>query len=106
MIKAGLFGIGLDTYWAQFDGLLDRLKGYQQEIAAKIAGFGVQVIDAGMVDNPFKANDAAQRFNTEHVDVIFLFISTYALSHTVLPVAQKTAAPISVLNLPPVKASN
>lgn len=104
MIKAGLFGIGLDTYWAQFDGLLDRLKGYQQEIAAKLAGFGVQVVDAGMVDNPFKANEAAQRFNTENVDVIFLYISTYALSHTVLPVAQKTAAPIIVLNLQPVKA--
>jgi len=26
MTKAGLFGIGLDTYWAQFDGLLDNLK--------------------------------------------------------------------------------
>jgi hypothetical protein len=24
--KVGLFGIGLETYWAQFDGLLDNLK--------------------------------------------------------------------------------
>jgi len=28
MTKVGLFGIGLDTYWAQFDGLLDKLKEY------------------------------------------------------------------------------
>ena len=24
-IKVGLFGIGLDTYWPQFEGLLERL---------------------------------------------------------------------------------
>ena len=45
-------GIGLDTYWGQFDGLLDHLKGYQNEINQRIAGSGVEVIDAGMVDNP------------------------------------------------------
>ena len=27
--RIGLFGIGLDTYWPQFPGLLDRLNGYQ-----------------------------------------------------------------------------
>ena len=31
-IKVGLFGIGLDTYWPQFDGLLGNLKGYQEQI--------------------------------------------------------------------------
>jgi len=34
-VKVGLFGVGLDTYWPQFEGLLSRLTGYQQEIAAK-----------------------------------------------------------------------
>jgi hypothetical protein len=27
MAKVGLFGIGLDTYWAQFDGLLRLQRG-------------------------------------------------------------------------------
>ena len=27
-MKIGLFGIGLDTYWPQFEGLKERLKGY------------------------------------------------------------------------------
>ena len=52
MIKIGLFGIGLHTYWAQFDGLLEKLRGYQDEIKNKIASFGVEVADAGMVDCP------------------------------------------------------
>jgi L-arabinose isomerase len=32
-LNVGLFGIGLDTYWPQFDGLKERLESYQQEIA-------------------------------------------------------------------------
>ena len=103
-IKVGLFGIGLDTYWGQFDGLLDRLMGYQGQIAEKIGGMGVSVVDAGMVDNPTKATGAAELFRREQVDVIFLYISTYALSSTVLPVVQKTNLPVVVLNLQPVAA--
>jgi len=101
-IKVGLFGIGLDTYWPQFSGLLDRLTGYQQEIASRLGSLGAQVVDAGMVDNPDKAAEAASLFRREEVDLIFLYVSTYALSSTVLPVAQRTRVPIIVLNLQPV----
>ena len=55
-VRIGLFGIGLDTYWPQFNGLLDRLTGYQKEIVGKLRGPGVQLVDAGMVDNPQKAD--------------------------------------------------
>ena len=51
MTKIGIFGIGLDTYWDQFEGLLDRLKGYQKQIAGKMLEFGVEVVDAGL-DRP------------------------------------------------------
>jgi hypothetical protein len=34
--------------------------------------------------------------------MIFLFISTYALSSTVLPVVQKTRVPVVLLNIQPV----
>ena len=55
MTKIGLFGIGLDTYWDQFDGLLDRLIGYQKQIANKMETFGAVVIDAGY--HPEKCGD-------------------------------------------------
>jgi L-arabinose isomerase len=103
MIKAGLFGIGLDTYWAQFDGLLNRLKGYQQEIAAKLAGFGVQVIDAGMVDNPFKANEATRSSIPKMWMLFFCLYPLCPCRTRCLPVAQKTGLPLSY-NLQPVKA--
>ena len=28
LVRIGLFGIGLDTYWPQFAGLKERLEGY------------------------------------------------------------------------------
>ena len=104
MIKIGLFGIGLDTYWDQFEGLKNRLIGYQKVIADQISDLKTDVIDAGMVDTPFRAHEVASVFNKENVDCIFLFIATYALSHNVLPVVQKTKVPLIVLNLQPVKA--
>ena len=102
--KIGLFGIGLDTYWGQFKGLLDRLKGYQKIIAEKLGKTALEVIDAGLVDNPDKAREAAALFAEKKVEAVFLYISTYALSHTVLPVAQNLKVPVIVLNLQPVPA--
>ncbi len=102
--KVGLFGIGLDTYWTQFDGLLNRLKGYQKQIASKMEEFGAEVIDAGLVDSPEKAVEAGVYLKKNDVDIIFLYVSTYALSSTVLPVAQKVTCPIIILNIQPVAA--
>jgi L-arabinose isomerase len=104
MIKIGLFGIGLDTYWPQFEGLLLRLQGYHQTLCEKLQAFNIDVIDAGIVDNPERANNAAKQFATAGVDAVFLVISTYALSHNVLPVVQKLKVPVVVLNLQPEKA--
>lgn len=104
-LKVGIFGIGLDTYWPQFKGLKERLEGYQQEIAKQIDGFGdVDLVDAGLVDNPERSRAVGSLFRQQQVDVIFLYISTYALSSTVLPVAQETGVPIVVLNIQPVAA--
>lgn len=100
----GLFGIGLDTYWPQFRGLRERLQGYQGSIAKRLSSMNVEVVNAGLVDTPDKARAAARLFLERGVDAIFLYISTYALSHTVLPVAQAARVPIIVLNLQPVPA--
>ena len=101
-IKIGLFGIGLDTYWPQFKGLKERLEGYQKTIHGRLAHPGVEVVDAGLVDSVEKARAAAQLFSSQRVDILFLYISTYALSSTVLPVVQQTRLPVVVLNLQPV----
>lgn len=100
--RLGLFGIGLDTYWPQFKGLKNRLMGYERLIASRIRGPGVQLVDAGLVDSPAKARVAASLLRREEVDLLFLYVSTYALSSTVLPVVKAARVPVVVLNLQPV----
>ena len=101
----GLFAIGLDAYWPQFSGLKDRLSGYQREIARVIEEFEtVNLVDGGMVDSPERARAVGILFKRKQVDVIFLYISTYALSSTVMPVVQITGVPVIVLNIQPVSA--
>ncbi|GAB3662336.1 L-fucose/L-arabinose isomerase family protein [Echinicola sediminis] len=104
MVKVGLFGIGLDTYWDQFDGLLERLEGYQNQIADKMGEFCTEVVNVGLVDSPEKASKAAAVLKEKDVDMVFLYVSTYALSSTVLPVVQKLKCPIVILNIQPVAA--
>ena len=100
-LKIGLFGIGLDSYWPQFAGLKDRLEGYLREVEKKLNGIHPYIINAGLVDTVDKAFEAGRQFRTEDVDLIFLYVTTYALSSTVLPVVQKAKTPVIILNLSP-----
>jgi L-arabinose isomerase len=99
--KIGLFGIGLDAYWPQFPGLEDRLKGYGQQVARQLQQAGAQVVNLGLIDTPEKALAAGHDFRTADVDLIFLHVTTYALSSTVLPVVRRAKVPVIILNLSP-----
>lgn len=100
-MKAGLFAIGLDTYWPQFVGLKERLEGYLEIVAKKLSALHPEVINAGLVDTTDKAFEAGRLFRKEDVDIIFLYVTTYALSSTVLPVVQRAKVPVIILNLSP-----
>jgi len=100
-VKVGLIGVGLNTYWAQFNGLLKRLERYRADILRHLTDMDAEVIDGGMVDSPEKAVTAASRLQAEGIELLFVFISTYALSSTILPIAQRVKAPVVLLNLQP-----
>lgn len=100
-VRIGLFGIGLDTYWAQFKGLKQRLEGYVRVVERKLARPGVEIVNLGLIDNPVKALEAGHKFRAADVDVVFLHVTTYALSSTVLPVVQRAKVPVIILNLAP-----
>ena len=99
--RVGLFSIGLDAYWTQFEGLEQRLKDQAAKLAARLARPGVEVVDLGMIDNPERAAQAGQEFRAACVDLLFLHVGTYALSSTVLPVVRRAKVPVIVLNLSP-----
>ena len=64
------------------------------------------MVNLGLVDNTVKAREAGHRFRQEDVDLIFLHVTTYALSSTVLPVVQRAKVPVVILNLQPAAAIN
>ena len=100
-LKVGVFGIGLDAYWEQFEGLEQRLTGYVNVVAEKLKTPDVEVVNLGLIDTAEKAFEAGHRFRTEDVDLIFLYVTTYALSSTVLPVVKRAKVPVIILNLSP-----
>ncbi|RZK79553.1 MAG: arabinose isomerase [Pedobacter sp.] len=100
-LKVGLFGVGLEAYWSQFDGLKDRLNGYVQQLADKFNEQDVEVVNLGLIDTPEKGMEAGHTFRKEDVDILFLYITTYSLSSTVLPIVRRAKVPVIVLNLSP-----
>jgi len=99
--KIGLFGIGLDTYWPQFECLKTRLEGYLNEVQKELSAFHPNIFNAGLIDTVDKAFEAGKRFRQQDVDLIILYVTTYALSSTVLPVVQRAKVPVLILNLAP-----
>lgn len=68
--RIGFISTGLDTYWGQFDGLLDHLAAYGRTIVSHIEGNGdVIVTDAGFVDSPEKAREAGRKLRAACVDL-------------------------------------
>ena len=100
-INVGLVGMGLNTYWSQFEGLYERLCKYQKKIADSLTRPDISIINAGILDRPEEAKNIADVLSHENIEVLFVYISTYALSSTVLPLAQRLKVPIILLNIQP-----
>ncbi|MBB1199260.1 arabinose isomerase [Enterobacteriaceae bacterium 89] len=99
----GLFGIGLDTYWPQFQGLREQLEGYLSQVDHQLQRREVAVVNAGLVDSPQTMDTATALFAAKNVDALVLYITTYALSSTVLPLVQQLNVPVIILALQPEK---
>ncbi|MBA3842918.1 MAG: L-fucose/L-arabinose isomerase family protein [Actinobacteria bacterium] len=101
--RVGVFGIGLAAYWSQFEGLRERLEGYQRHVEARLVEAGAEVVSAGLVDTAPAAREAGLKLASERVDLVLLYAATYATSSQVLPVVQAVGAPVVILNLQPTR---
>jgi L-arabinose isomerase len=100
-LRVGLCGIGLDAYWPQFPGLKSQLEGLVRTVAARLRRPGVDVLELGLVDTAAAAKEAARQCRRSDIDLLFIYVTTYALSSTVLPLVQRAAVPAVILNLQP-----
>jgi L-arabinose isomerase len=100
-LRVGLVGLGLEAYWSQFEGLEARLLGYLHEAADMVAAESREIVNLGLVDTPEVALGAAHRCRREDIDILLVYVTTYALSSTVLPVIKRAKVPVILLNLQP-----
>src|SRR4051795_12803171 len=99
--RVGVLGIGLEAYWPQFEGLRERIEGYQRRVEERVAALGAEVVSAGLVDTPERAREAGDLFAGAQVDVVLCHAVTYATSSQVLPAVQAAKVPVVLLGLQP-----
>ncbi len=103
-LRVGLIGLGLEAYWAQFEGLKQRLEGYVNDVAVMIAEPDRLILNLGLVDSSAAALAASHQCRLQDIDLLLVYATTYALSSTVLPVITRANVPVILLNLQPTAA--
>jgi L-arabinose isomerase len=100
-LRVALCGIGIEAYWEQFDALRPQLEGYLRDMAVRLSLPGMELLELGLVDTPVRAREAGHECRRADVDLLLIYVTTYALSSTVLPLVQRAGVPVVVLNLQP-----
>jgi len=99
--KIGIFGVGHDTYWHQFEGLRAKLMQYHVDFKGLVAANGVEVIDFGMLDSSPKAYAALAAIKSANVDILFCNMLTYATSSVFAPIMRDANVPVVLIALQP-----
>jgi L-arabinose isomerase len=102
--KVAVFGVGLDTYWAQFPGLLDELTAKLGVFLDKLAPLGVHTKNFGMIDNARAAYAALPKIKAFDPDLVFVDMLTYATSATFAAIARDLSVPVVLVALQPLQA--
>jgi L-arabinose isomerase len=101
--KIGFMTIGLNAYWAQFEGIRDNIISYHDKLVKKF-GDGCDLIDSGLVDTVQTSIEAGQLFRSNDVDIVFCYTATYSPSANLLPAIKDLDVPVVFLNIQCVKS--
>ncbi len=103
--RVGIFGVGHHTYWGQFEGLLDELKGKLDVFVDKVdLHHGVTTVNFGIIDNAQGAYDLVKKLKAADLDLIFCDMLTYATSATWGIIIRELNIPIVLVALQPLEA--
>ena len=100
-IKVGLVAGGLGTYWPQFPGLLPQLQASAKFVSDRIAKLDVELVDVGFISDAQEGAAAAEKLRAAGCDLIVTFLTTYMTASMIIPIAQRSNAPLLVLNMQP-----
>lgn len=102
--NVGVFGVGLDTYWDQFEGLYEIMLDKMKTFNTKLEKHSVTVKDFGIIDNAEKAYEVLPKLKAADLDLLFIDMVTYATSSTFGIVARELDIPIVLVVLQPLNA--
>lgn len=99
--RVGLVAGGLGTYWPQFPDLLPQLRKSSAYVADRLGRLDAEIVDAGFISDPQDGSVAAEKLRQADCDIIVCFLATYLTASMVLPIAQRSDAPVLVIDLQP-----
>jgi len=102
--KVGLVAGGLGAYWPQFPDLLPTLRRSAARVSERMSALDCDVVDVGFISDASEGAAAAERLRGAGCDLIVGFLTTYMTASMLLPIAQRSGAPVLLINLQPTEA--
>ncbi|HEY1486508.1 MAG TPA: arabinose isomerase, partial [Micromonosporaceae bacterium] len=102
--RVGLVAGGLGAYWPQFPDLLPTLRRSADRVSERMRELDCDVIDAGFISDAQEGAQAAEVLRAAGCDLIIAFLTTYMTATMLVPIAQRSGAPVLLLNLQPTEA--
>jgi L-arabinose isomerase len=102
--RIGLVAGGLGAYWPQFPELLPQLQASARRVSERFADLDCEVVDVGFISDPHEGAVAAEKLRVADCDLIVGFLTTYMTASMLVPIAQRSGAPVLLLNLQPTEA--
>ena len=102
--RVAIVGVGLDTYWSQFDGLYDVLQKKLSTFENLVKEQKVETFNFGIIDNALKAYEVLPKIKAVNPDLIFVDMVTYATSATFAKIVREMNVPIVLVAIQPEKA--
>ncbi|MFG1684593.1 arabinose isomerase [Nonomuraea sp. NPDC049269] len=99
--RVGLVAGGLGAYWPQFPDLLPQLERSSARVSERMGTLGCEVVDVGFISDAQQGAAAAERLREAGCDLIVGFLTTYMTATMLLPIAQRSGAPVLLINLQP-----
>src|ERR1700753_1324911 len=99
--KVGLVSGGLGAYWPQFPDLLPQLRRSADRVAQRMRALDCEVGDVGFISDAQDGARAAEQLRVAGCDLIVGFLTTYMTASMLVPVAQRSGAPVLLINLQP-----
>ncbi|MFE2039193.1 arabinose isomerase [Streptomyces scopuliridis] len=102
--RIGLVAGGLGAYWPQFPDLLPQLQRSADRVTVRMREFDAEVIDVGFISDAQEGAEAAEKLRAADCDLIVGFLTTYMTATMLVPIAQRSGAPVLLINLQPTQS--